>query len=126
MTNAERIIARESDVRVQNMVYMYILDKGIQFCKEITDEDISEIEGNGLMTADFVQSLVRAARAVSTECKLDEIMNEIFELQFYTKANRITIWRDDFASDENFEEIQAQADCDGDTIDGWFIAESEE
>lgn len=59
------------------MVISYILDKGESMIKEITDEDIANIEGNALMTEGFVKAMVRAAREVVRECTQDEIIQLI-------------------------------------------------
>ena len=59
------------------MIISYILDKGESVIKEITDEDISKVEGNALMTEGFVKAMVRAAREVVMECTQDEIIQLI-------------------------------------------------
>ncbi len=66
-TKIGRIIEEEFDSRVGNAVFSYIMDKGIEFIKQITDEDITEIKGNGLMTDDFSQSLVRCASVLERQ-----------------------------------------------------------
>ena len=58
-TKIGKIIEKEFDSRMENAVISYIMDKGMSNVKEITDEQIEKLEGNGLMTQDFVQSLVR-------------------------------------------------------------------
>ena len=69
----------------------YFADKGYSFTKQITDEDIAELEGNGLMTKEFVQELVRTAREITeaTDDNAVEIIQfcaaeEIFDTQWYT------------------------------------------
>ena len=57
-TKIGKIIEEEFDSRIGNAVVSYIMDKGMSNVKEITDEQIEKLEGNGLMTQDFVQSLV--------------------------------------------------------------------
>lgn len=49
------------------MIISYILDKGESVIKEITDEDISKVEGNALMTEDFCRAMIRTAREVVRE-----------------------------------------------------------
>lgn len=56
------------------MILSYILDKGESTIKEITDEQIAELEGNGLMTESFVQGLVRTAREVVLNCEQSDIV----------------------------------------------------
>lgn len=59
------------------MIISYILDKGQTIISEITDEQIANLEGNGLMTREFEQALVRAARAVVRECEQNDIVRLI-------------------------------------------------
>lgn len=59
------------------MIISYILDKGQSVISDITDEQIEELEGNGLMTKRFVQGLVRAAREVVRRCDQSEIIQLI-------------------------------------------------
>ena len=54
-TKIGKIIEEEFDSRMGNAVISYIMDEGIENVKEITDDQIEELEGNGLMTQDFVQ-----------------------------------------------------------------------
>lgn len=56
------------------MILSYILDKGESTIKEITDEQIAELEGNGMMTESFVQGLVRTAREVVLKCDQSDIV----------------------------------------------------
>lgn len=71
------IIAKEFDSRCCTMVIAYILDTGMKTIEQITDEHIASLDGNGLMTQDFVQTLVRTARKVCKECSMDEIVKLI-------------------------------------------------
>jgi len=59
------------------MVISYILDKGQMVISDITDEDIEELEGNAMMTEDFVKNLVRASREVVKQCDQDDIIRLI-------------------------------------------------
>jgi len=59
------------------MIISYILDKGQSVIKEITDEQIAEVEGNALMTEGFCRAIIRAAREVVRECTQDEIIQLI-------------------------------------------------
>jgi hypothetical protein len=49
-TKIGKIIEEEFDSRMGNAVISYIMDKGMSNVKEITDEQIKKLEGNGLMT----------------------------------------------------------------------------
>lgn len=73
------------------MAVAYLTDKGYEFTKQITDEDIAKLEGNGLMTKKFVQELVRTAREITeaTDNNAVEIIQfcaaeEIFDTEYYT------------------------------------------
>lgn len=75
MDKVREIIRKDFDWRMESMVVSYIIDKGVDFCSKITDEEIKKIEGNGLMTADFLQSMIRTARRIARECSLyDDII----------------------------------------------------
>lgn len=76
-TKIGKIIEEEFDSRMGNAVISYIMDKGMSNVKEITDEQIEKLEGNGLMTQDFVQSLVRCTRRICNECKWNELIEFI-------------------------------------------------
>lgn len=76
-TKIGKIIEEEFDSRMGNAVISYIMDKGMSNVKEITDEQIKKFEGNGLMTQDFVQSLVRCARRICVECEWAELIEFI-------------------------------------------------
>lgn len=91
------------------MAVAYLADKGYEFTKQITDEDIAELEGNGLMTKEFVQELVKTARKITeaTDNNAVEIIQfcaaeKIFDTQYYTG---------DFEDDEwDDEEVSADED----------------
>ena len=88
-----------------NVVFSYIMDKGIKFIKQITDEQISKIEGNGLMTADFVQSLVRCARRICNECEWIEMIEFIrIHLWCTPTVHDVSLYREDF-TEESFREL---------------------
>ena len=59
------------------MVISYILDKGQMVISDITDEEIEELDGNAMMTEDFVKNLVRASREVVKQCDQDDIIRLI-------------------------------------------------
>ena len=79
-SNVWKIIREEFDTRCDAMVISYLMSKGIEFCEKLTEEDIAKVEGNGLMTQDFVQSMIRCASRIAKECSLfDEILPFIAE-----------------------------------------------
>lgn len=115
-TKIGKIIEQEFDPRTENAVFGYIMDKGIDRIKQITDEDISKIEGNGFCTADFNQSLVRCARRICVECKKNEIIEYIRLFLHCTPAvHEIQLYREDFEEWE-FEEILQSLDLDDEDV----------
>lgn len=75
----------------------YIGDKGIVNVKEITDEQIKNLDGNGLMTQDFVQDLVSKAReicrVVDNPAELFQFCQaeDVYDVTFYAKKMNKTI-----------------------------------
>lgn len=96
-TKIGKIIEEEFDSRMGNAVISYIMDKGIENVKEITNEQIEKIEGNGLMTAEFLQSLVRCARRICNECEWIELI-EFIRLQLWCTptVHDVYLHREDF------------------------------
>lgn len=47
------------------MAVSHMLSIGVNVSSDITDEDLAELEGNGLMTQDYVQDLVRLTRDIA-------------------------------------------------------------
>lgn len=84
-------VKREQRMEVFAMSVTYLLDKGYDFCKRLTDKDISEAEGNGFMTREFCQCIIRTARDIANAedspieivqfCSLDDT----FELTRYNE-----------------------------------------
>ena len=77
------IIRKEFDSRMEMAVVTYIIDKGWEHVKQITEKQILELEGNAFMTDRFVQSLVRCAVKICNECDvfndfLPFIVNDLF------------------------------------------------
>lgn len=71
MTNnkVKQIIDEEFDSRMGLAVVQYLCEQiGMDNAKKITDEAISAIEGDGLMTKEFCQAMVRCARRIANEC----------------------------------------------------------
>lgn len=77
MLKAREICNKEARGIPYVMIISYILDKGQSMILQITDEQIEGLEGNGLMTKEFVQSLVRAAREVVRNCNQSDIIRLI-------------------------------------------------
>jgi len=103
MLKAREICNREAKGIPYVMIISYILDKGQSVIAEITDEEISALEGNGLMTADFVKGLVRAARAVVKECDQNDIVR-LIKAEWCCAGEVYDPDKDQFVIDENFDE----------------------
>ena len=115
-TKIGRIIEEEFDSRVGNAVFSYIMDKGIEFIKQITDEDFAGIKGNGLMTDDFSQSLVRWARRICNECEWIEMIEFIrIHLWCTPTVHDVYLYREDF-TEESFAELLDNLDLDNDEV----------
>lgn len=116
-TKIGKIIEEEFDSRAGNMVFVYLMDKGIENIKEITDEQIEKMEGNGLMTQRFVQSLVRCARRICNECKWIEII-EFIRLHLWCPpvVHDIYLYREDY-TEETFAELLNSLELDDEDVE---------
>lgn len=115
-TKIGKIIDEEFDSRVGNMVFTYLMDKGIENIKEITDEQIEKMEGNGLMTQQFVQSLVRCARRICNECEWIEIIEFIrLHLWCTPTVHDVYLYKEDFTK-ETFAELLDNFDLEEDEV----------
>lgn len=115
-TKIGKIIDEEFDSRVGNMVFTYLMDKGIENIKEITDEQIEKMEGNGLMTQQFVQSLVRCARRICNECEWIETIEFIrLHLWCTPTVHDVYLYKEDFTK-ETFAELLDDLDLEEDEV----------
>ena len=57
-----------TDLAVFSMATTQLMIMGWNKAEKLTDEEIAEQEGNGLMTQEFVQDLLRLARKVAKTC----------------------------------------------------------
>ena len=111
-TKIGKIIEEEFDSRIGVAVFSYIMEKGIEFIKQITDEDIAEIEDNGICSAEFNRSLVRCARRICKECEWLEIV-EFIRLHLWCKptVHDVSLYKEDF-TEESFAELLHDLDLD--------------
>ena len=115
-TKIGKIIEEEFDSRMGNAVVSYIMDKGMSNVKEITDEQIEKLEGNELMTQDFVQSLVRCARRICNECEWIEIIEFIrLHLWCTQTVHDVYLYREDF-TEETFAELLNSLDLEEEDV----------
>lgn len=117
-----KIIREEFDARVSMMVVQYILDKGTENLSKITEEEILKLEGNGLMTANFVQALVRTGMRISKECNMIDDFLPFIVTELYVpkaKSNNVTLYKEDFpyyAWNELLKELDMDYDEDVDDV----------
>ena len=57
-TKIGSIIEKEFDSRLEAAVFAYIMSNGIDHIKKYTDEDIAEVEGNGLCSASDIRNVI--------------------------------------------------------------------
>ena len=110
----KRIIEEEFDARVSMMVVQYILDKGTENLQEITEEEILKLEGNGLMTAEFVQALVRTGVRISKECNMIDDFLPFIVKELYVpnaKTHEVTLYKSDYTRD-SWDELLEDLDLD--------------
>ena len=109
----KRIIEKNFDCSAM-MVVQYLMDKGIENLKEITEEDILTIEGNGLMTASFVQDLVRTASIIAKECEVVDDILPYIVMELYvpkTETKEISLYKESFSND-SWDEIISDLDLE--------------
>ena len=115
-TKIGKIIEEEFNSRMGNAVVSYIMDKGMSNVKEITDEQIEKLEGNGLMTQDFVQSLVRCARRICNECEWIELIEFIrLHLWCIPTVHDVYLYKEDFI-DESFAGLLKDLELDEEEV----------
>lgn len=69
------------------MASTHLMDIGWRRATQMTDEQISKVEGNGLMTAEYCQMLCRVARDIAKACSPVEFIqfcqvNELYDTTF--------------------------------------------
>lgn len=112
MEKIENIIKKEIGTNAEMMVLTYLIDKGFTFCQNITDEDIAELDGNGLMTKDFVQCLVRCARELAKNVRITDIMQYIRCEAWMTPV----VKEIDFYKNDSINTLVSELDLDEDEV----------
>lgn len=111
------LIAWEYDSRMEASVFSYILDNGIRQLSEVTEEEISNLEGNGLMTANFVQALVRTAVKICKTYTPMEIMEYIrVECNFTPFPAPVTLYKNDYTVDD-WSNLCCELDADEEEVE---------
>lgn len=94
----KQIIRQDFDMRLANAVITYILSEGISTLEKCTDEDVAKVKGNPLMTAKFVQAMVRTAIRICKECDVDDDIYPFIINHMYVHAaptKEITVYQDE-------------------------------
>ena len=128
-TKIGKIIEANFNARMTNAVIAYIVDKGWDNVKDITDEDILNLESQGLMTKEFVQALVKTAREICQTCSMwEDLMPYIrchIGINGY-QTQEVRFEREDFFEREWDNLIdQLNVDDDVDRIDGFMVVTDE-
>lgn len=72
----------------------YLIEKGMENVVQITDEQIAEVKGNGLMTDGFCQAIIKVAKKIaeSVESSVEIIQfadtKGLFETEYYTNGEK--------------------------------------
>ena len=104
------IIEENFDTRLELSVLYYILEAGTDQLKKVTEEDITQIKGDALMSNDFCQALVRTAVLIAKEFDTIDIMTFIrCKANFFPSVNEITFFSDDY-SIENWKYLLNKLD----------------
>ena len=124
-TKIGEIVNKNFDARMTNAVIGYIVDKGWDNVKDITDEQISNLESQGLMTKEFAQALVKTAREICQTCSMwEDLMPYIrchIGIHGY-QTQEIRLEKEDYSEDQ-WDNLTYQLDVDEDIdrIDGFMI-----
>ena len=115
MNKMKEILSRSGSAEM--MIIYYMLDKGIENLKSITEDDIKTVKGNGLMTEEFCQSIVRTAVRIANECDTHEILKYIrCEAWFTPAVKEIEIGKETM-SDYSWECLCDEMDVDPEETD---------
>lgn len=109
------IIRKEFDSRMEMAVVTYILDKGWENIKEITEEEILEVKGNAMMTDEFCQALIRTAVRICKECDMfDDFLPFIVNYLYISKTpmKEMTIYKEEMKDDWRWEQFLNDLDVE--------------
>lgn len=122
-TNVGKIIHDNFDARVSGMAIYYILEKGMDNIKKISDETIAKIKGNAMMTDEFAQSIVKTAKKICLNCTENDILTYVrCYLPLEPQIQDIEIYKEDMP-EYSWKETCNAFDLDDDKemiiIHGW-------
>lgn len=115
MIKMKEILSRSGSAEM--MIIYYMLDKGIEKLLTITEDNIKTVHGNGIMTEEFCQSIVRTAVRIANECDTYEILQYIrCEAFFNPMVKEIEIGKEAM-SDYSWEYLCNEMDVDSEETD---------
>jgi len=95
------IINKNFDSRMEFAVFTFIMNKGTDNLKDLSDEQIDKmphVTGN-FISKDFFQALVKTAVKICKECSTLDIMEYICcYLSFEPQTRELTIYKEDFSN----------------------------
>lgn len=115
MNKMKEILSRSGSAEM--MIIYYMLDKGIENLKSITEDDIKTVKGNGLMTEEFCQLIVRTAVRIANECDTHEILKYIRCEAWFTPAVKEIELGKEAISDYSWEHLCDEMDVDPEETD---------
>lgn len=117
MTKIEEIINKELSSASEITILYYLMEKGIENVKSITEEDIETIEGNPIATKEYLQAIVRAAVQIAKECSTNDIFKYIrCEACFAPRIKEIEVGKYGM-SDYGWEYLCNEMDIDPEETD---------
>lgn len=115
MNKMKEILSRSGSAEM--LTIYYILDNGIKKLLTITEDDIKTVHGNGIMTEEFCQSIVRTAVQIANECETYEILEYIrCEAFFNPMVKEIEIGKEAM-SDYSWKYLCDEMDVDPEETD---------
>ena len=102
------IIRKECDSRMEMAVVAHILGTGWDKLAKATEDDINNVEGNGLMTKEFCQALTRAAVRICKECNMfDDFLPFIVNYLYVpnAKMKEMTMYKEEFEDEWRWKQF---------------------
>ncbi len=102
-TKIGKAIAKGFDSRLELAVITYLMQRGTDRLKDVTEDDILKVEGNAMMTQEFCQALVKTAVQIAKKCTEIEICEYIRKYICMTpQMEKVTFYRNDY-NEEGWE-----------------------
>lgn len=97
-TKIGRIIEEEFDSRLENALFQYIMQTGLDNFMKMSEEDIAKVKsGNKIISDEVCQGMVRAAVRISKECNYAELTEYIrCYLKCTPQVKEVILYEEDF------------------------------